>query len=75
MLYAVIKARVALESVRGEKTVAQLSSEFGVLYYNLIRQWGTQLLDELLSFPTFLPTAGSVLIRTQGNLLLSCTDR
>ena len=40
------KAKVALEVLKGEKTLAQLSSEFGV-HANQIRQWRKQLLDEL----------------------------
>jgi transposase-like protein len=40
------KARVALEAVKGEKTMAQLSSEYGV-HSNQIRQWRQRLLDEL----------------------------
>lgn len=40
------KARVALEALKGEKTMAQLSSEFGV-HANQIRQWRQKLLDEL----------------------------
>jgi len=43
---AAFKAKVALEAVRGEKTIAQLSSEFGV-HGNQIRKWRRQLLDEL----------------------------
>ena len=35
---AAFKAKIALEAVRGEKTLAQLSSEFGV-HANQIRQW------------------------------------
>lgn len=45
---AAFKAKVTLEAVRGEKTIAQLSSEFGV-HGNQIRQWRRQLLDELPS--------------------------
>jgi len=45
---AAFKARVALEALRGEKTMAQLSSEFGV-HVNQIRQWRQKLLDELPS--------------------------
>ena len=43
---AAFKSKVALEAVRGEKTIAQLSSEFGV-HGNQIRQWRRQLLDDL----------------------------
>jgi transposase-like protein len=43
---AAFKARVALEAVKGEKTIAQLSSEYGV-HPNLIRQWKKRLLKEL----------------------------
>jgi putative transposase len=43
---AAFKAKVALEAVKGEKTLAQLFSEFGV-HGNQIRQWRKQLLEEL----------------------------
>jgi putative transposase len=43
---AAFKARVALEALKEEKTMAQLSSEFGV-HVNQIRQWRQKLLDEL----------------------------
>jgi transposase len=43
---AAFKAKVALEAAKGEKTMAQLSSEFGV-HANQIRQWKKQLLEEL----------------------------
>ena len=42
------KAKVALEAIKGEKTLAQLSSEFGV-HANQIGQWRKQLLRELPS--------------------------
>jgi len=42
------KAKVALEALKGEKTLAQLSSEFGV-HANQIRQWRKRLLQELPS--------------------------
>jgi len=45
---AALKARVALEALKGEKTMAQLSSEFGV-HVNQIRQWRQKLLEELPS--------------------------
>jgi putative transposase len=43
---AAFKARVALAAVKGEKTLAHLSSEVGV-HANQIRQWRKQLLEEL----------------------------
>jgi transposase len=43
---AAFKAKVALESVKGEKTIAQLSSEYGV-HPNQIGQWRKRLLKEL----------------------------
>ncbi len=43
---AAFKARVALEALKGEKTMAQLSSEFGV-HANQIRQWRQKLLEEV----------------------------
>jgi transposase-like protein len=42
------KAKVALEAVKGEKTLAQLSSEFEV-HANQIGQWRKQMLTELPS--------------------------
>ncbi len=43
---AAFKARVALEAVKGEKTLAELSSEYSV-YANQIGQWRKQLFEEL----------------------------
>lgn len=40
------KAKVALEAVRGEKTIAQISSEYGV-HPNQISKWKRKLLQEL----------------------------
>jgi putative transposase len=45
---ATFKAKVALEAVKGEKTIAQLGSEFSV-HPNQIRQWKNRLLEELPS--------------------------
>ncbi len=42
------KARVALEAVKGEKTIAQIASEYSV-HGNQIGQWKKRLLDELPS--------------------------
>jgi putative transposase len=43
---ALFKAKVALEAVKKEKTIAQLSSDFGV-HPNQITQWRRRLLDEV----------------------------
>jgi putative transposase len=40
------KAKVALEAIKGEKTMAQIASEFGV-HSNQIRQWRRHLLEML----------------------------
>ncbi len=40
------KAKVALEAIKKEKTMAQLSSEYGV-HANQINQWRKRLLEEL----------------------------
>ena len=45
------KARVALEAVKGEKTISEVSSEYGV-HPNQVRQWRRQLLEELPSIFT-----------------------
>lgn len=43
---AAFKAKVALEAVRGEKTIAQIASEYGV-HPNQIGQWKKRLLEDL----------------------------
>ena len=40
------KAKVALEAIKKEKTMSQLSSEYGV-HSNQINQWRKRLLEEL----------------------------
>ena len=43
---AAFKAKVALEAAKGEKTISELSSEYGT-HANQIRQWKKQLIEEL----------------------------
>jgi transposase len=43
---AAFKARVALEAIKGTRTMAELSSEYGV-HPNQIGQWKKRLLKEL----------------------------
>ncbi|MDH4271059.1 MAG: transposase [Candidatus Aminicenantes bacterium] len=43
---AAFKAKVALEAVKGEKTITQIASDFGV-HPNQIRQWRDHLLADL----------------------------
>ena len=40
------RAKVALEAIRGEKTVSELSSQYDV-HANLIRLWKKQALDNM----------------------------
>ena len=43
---AAFKAKVAFEAARGEKTISQLASEYGV-HPNQIGQWKRKLLEDL----------------------------
>ena len=40
------KAKVALEAIKGEKTLAQLSSQYGI-HPDQIRRWKKRLVEEL----------------------------
>ncbi len=48
---ATFRAKVALEAVKGEKTLAELSGTFGV-HPNQICKWKRQLLESLPDFFT-----------------------
>ena len=43
---ASFKAKVALEAIKKDKTISQLSSEYGV-HSNQINQWRKRMLEEL----------------------------
>ena len=43
---AQFKARVALEAVKGDKTISQIASEYGV-HPSQVRAWRKQLLEKL----------------------------
>ena len=54
---AAFKARVALEAVKGEKTISQVASEYGV-HPNQVRQWKEHLLRVLPGIFTGLQVGG-----------------
>ncbi len=45
---AALKARIALEAVKGDKTIREISSEYGI-HSSQIMKWKKQLLEELPS--------------------------
>ena len=45
---AALKAKIALEAVKGDKTIREISSAYGV-HSNQIMKWKKQLLEELPS--------------------------
>jgi transposase len=61
---AAFKAKVALEAVKGEKTLTQLASEYGI-HPNQIGQWKKRLLKEL---PTLFSGDKSRQEKEQGDL-------
>ena len=61
------KAKVALEAVKGEKTIAQLSSEYGV-HPNQISKWKKKLLQELPALFSEKRQAEAELYRQIGQL-------
>jgi transposase len=40
------KSKVALEAIRGERSIAEIASDFGV-HSNLVRQWKKKVLNNL----------------------------
>jgi len=40
------KARVAIEAIKGEKTIAEIASEYGV-HPNLVGQWKQKVMENL----------------------------
>ena len=54
-----LKARIALDAIKGQKTIAELASEYGV-HANQISIWKKQLIERAL------PT-----IATRGNRIMS----
>ena len=61
------KAKVALEAIRGQKTINEISSEYGV-HSTQISQWKKQALDEL---PEIFAHAGSERAKSEEALLAS----
>ncbi len=61
---ATLKAKIALEAVKGEKTIAEISSEYGV-HSTQIAHWKKQLLEEL---PWTCPGLKYTLLRTAPGL-------
>ncbi|BBO89294.1 transposase [Desulfosarcina ovata] len=66
---AAFKAKVALEAIKKEKTIAQLSSEFGV-HPNQITQWRKQLdfnCEAMRAFGALMRSKPFEMNRSDGN--------
>lgn len=61
------KAKVALEAIRGQKTINEISSEYGV-HSTQITQWKKQALDEL---PEIFAHAGNERAKSEEALIAS----
>ncbi len=68
---AALKAKIAFEAARGEKTITQLAGEYGV-HPNQIGQWKKKLLENCLRY---FRTSGFIAIRIKRNLKQSYTGR
>jgi transposase-like protein len=61
------KAKVALEAIKGQKTLNEISSEYGV-HTTQIAQWKKQVLDEL---PQIFAHSGSERAKNEEALIAS----
>jgi transposase len=61
------KAKVALEAIKGQKTINEISSEYGV-HSTQITQWKKQVLDEL---PEIFSRSGSERAKSEEALIAS----
>ena len=50
-----LKARIALDAIKGQKTIAELSSEYGA-HANQISLWKKQLLDAAPPVVSLIPS-------------------
>jgi transposase-like protein len=62
------KAKVALEAIKGQKTINKISSEYGV-HSTQITQWKKQVLDELPEI--FARSGGSERAKSEEALIAS----
>jgi putative transposase len=61
------KVKVALEAIKGQKTMNEISSEYGV-HATQITQWKKQVLDEL---PQIFARPGSERVKSEEALIAS----
>jgi transposase len=71
VLGAALKAKVALAAARGDRTTAQLASEFGV-HASQVAAWKKRLLRVC---PSYSPTAGARARKASRQMSRSCTSR
>jgi transposase len=66
-----LKARIALDAIKGQKTIAELTSEYGV-HANQISLWKKQLLD---AAPVVLATGKIKMLRRKRLSEIICIKR
>ena len=66
-----LKARIALDAIKGQKTIAELASEYGV-HANQISIWKKQLLD---AAPAALATGKIKMLRRKRLSEIICIKR